>query len=237
MFYDQAAYDVRFEWGKAGVDALAPTSDSIAIVDVLSFSTSVDIATGRGALIFPCAWRDLRAAEYAAELGALLASSDRTTPGAYTLSPASLLHIPAGTKLVLPSPNGATLSLATGATPAYAACLRNAEAVAAALGRHGRSVAVIAAGERWPDGSVRPGVEDLLGAGALIARLPGTRSPEAAVAEAVYQRFRDRIAEMLRACSSGRELIERGCAEDVALAAEVGVSAGAPALVDGAYRI
>lgn len=35
----------------------------------------------------------------------------------------------------------------------------------------GRTVAVIPAGERWADGSLRPAIEDLLGAGAFIREL------------------------------------------------------------------
>lgn len=167
MFFDQHGFRVRFEWGIAGVNALAPISNSIAIVDVLSFSTAVDIAAQRGASVYPFRWHDQRAAAFASEQGARLAGSDRSAPGGFTLSPASLLQIPKGMRLVLPSPNGATLSLATGRTPTLAGCLRNAKAVADALYRYGSWVAVIAAGERWPDGSLRPAVEDLLGAGAI----------------------------------------------------------------------
>ena len=64
------------------------------------------------------------------------------------------------------------------------------------------------------------GVEDerLAGAGAVKAGLPGARSPEA---EAACEAFRGAGADLLarlRACSSGRELIERGFASDVELA-------------------
>ncbi len=94
---------------------------------------------------------------------------------------------------------------------------------------------VIPAGERWPDGSLRPGIEDLLGAGAIIHHLPGTRSPEAEAAEALFLHFKDSVDSVVRACSSGRELIERGFADDVDLAAALDVSTCTPMLVDGAY--
>jgi len=47
-----------------GLDALAP-ADVVIIVDVLSFSTCVDIAVGRGALIFPIQWDNVSAREVA----------------------------------------------------------------------------------------------------------------------------------------------------------------------------
>ena len=59
MFDDQAAYMERFEWGEAGIERLTPISDVVVVVDVLSFGTAVDVAVGRGAIIYPCRWRSL----------------------------------------------------------------------------------------------------------------------------------------------------------------------------------
>ena len=233
MYFDQSAYDVRCEWGPAGLRACLAGADVVVIVDVLSFCTCVDVAVGRGAVIFPFASRDDSAEDFARSQDALLASRQRGV--GYSLSPASLQAIPAGTRLVVPSPNGATLSLATGPTATLAGCLRNAAAVARAASGIGRRVTVIPAGERWPDGGVRFALEDWLGAGAIIAGLPGSRSPEAAAAADAFCTAENALPEMLAACSSGRELIERGHGEDVRLAAALNVSGAAPRLVAGAY--
>jgi 2-phosphosulfolactate phosphatase len=37
--YDQASFEVRFEWGLAGAKVLASVSQVLVVVDVLSFST------------------------------------------------------------------------------------------------------------------------------------------------------------------------------------------------------
>jgi 2-phosphosulfolactate phosphatase len=235
MFFDQWAFDIRCEWGEAGLRQLVAGSDAVVIVDILSFSTCVDIAAGNGASVYPYRWQDASAAAYAQSLGALLASSRQQRTSDYSLSPASLLHIPAGTRLVLPSPNGATLSLATGRLPTFAGCLRNARAVTHALQQYGTRISVVLAGERWGDGSLRPAVEDLLGAGAIIHYLPGTRAPEATVAEATFLRFQTDIAACLRQCGSGQELIGRGFARDVEVAAAFNQSDCAPILCAGAY--
>jgi 2-phosphosulfolactate phosphatase len=221
------------EWGLAGLQACLARSDAVVVVDVLSFCTSVDIAVSRGSAILPYAWRDDRAAAFAQEQGALLAG--RRDVG-FSLSPASLQALPHGSRLVLPSPNGATLSLATGVTPTFAGCLRNARAVARAAAALGKRVTVIAAGEQWRGGGLRFALEDWLGAGAVIHGLPGSRSAEAAAAEAAFLHGRDQLLDIMVACESGRELIERGFSEDVRLAAALGVSGFAPRLTDGAYR-
>jgi 2-phosphosulfolactate phosphatase len=98
-----------------------------------------------------------------------------------------------------------------------------------------RRVAVIPAGEKWADGSLRPCFEDWAGAGALLALLPGSRSPEAEMAVATFERFRDDLGDTLAACGSGRELGERGFEGDVALASEYGASTAVPMLVEGRF--
>ena len=142
----QGEFEVRCEWGLHGVKSLAPISDVVVIVDVLSFTTCVDIATANGAVVFPYRFRDDSAGDYARARNALLAGPRGAADGTYSLSPAGLLEVPAGVRLVLPSPNGSTLSLATGAAPTLAGCLRNSRAVAARAARIGRRVAVIPCG-------------------------------------------------------------------------------------------
>lgn len=44
------------EWGLSGIEALHERVAVLVIVDVLSFSTSVDIAVSRGAIVHPYAF-------------------------------------------------------------------------------------------------------------------------------------------------------------------------------------
>src|SRR5262249_45812742 len=140
------------------------------------------------------------------------------------------LDAPRGLRCVLPSPNGAQVALAAAAVAPVllAGSLRNARAVAAAAQRVGTRFNVVAAGERWPDGSLRPALEDWLGAGAILSWLSGTRSPEAAAAVALFEHHRDRLVDTLDHCGSGRELDGRGHANDKLIAAALGVSTCVP---------
>ena len=90
MTFDQSGFDVRCEWGENGVQRLAPGADVVVIVDVLSFSTCVEVANSRGAIVFPYRWKDESAAAFAASVNAELASV-RRAGGGYSLSPASLM--------------------------------------------------------------------------------------------------------------------------------------------------
>jgi 2-phosphosulfolactate phosphatase len=235
-YFDQSPFDVTCEWGPEAIEALA-APDVLVIVDVLSFTTSVEVAVARGATILPYRWRDERAARYAAERNALLASPQRWAKKELSLAPSSLASASPGLRLVLPSPNGSELAFrarARGVT-VLAGSLRNARAVARAASRRGRRIAVVCAGERWPDASLRPAVEDLLGAGAIIEHLPGTLSPEAMAARAAFRDGAERLLDRLLTCSSGRELSDRGFADDVEIAAQLDVSECVPILVDEAF--
>jgi 2-phosphosulfolactate phosphatase len=221
----------------AGVEVLREQV-GVLIVDVLSFSTAVDVAMSRGARVFPFSYGDRQAAEAAAEqAGAVLAHPRKATGGQLSLSPASLWAVTAGTRLMLPSPNGSRLSLACGNTPVLTGGLRNAAAAAQAARRiaGGGTIGVVPAGERWPDGSLRPAIEDLMGAGAIIHHLGLTCSPGAQVARDAFRSAADDLMQLIRASVSGRELIERGFSNDVNVALKVEVSACAPVLSEGAY--
>ncbi|WP_377355235.1 2-phosphosulfolactate phosphatase [Phenylobacterium terrae] len=227
------------EWGLPGIEMLRSTATVFVIVDVLSFSTAVSVATDTGAEVIPFPWGDADAArEEAARQSAIAASPKRAAGGQLSLSPASLRHVVRGTRLLLPSPNGSRLSLATGEVPTLCGCLRNYKSVAEAVQamRLDGLVAVIPAGERWADGSLRPAIEDWIGAGAIISAIEAEVSAEAAVARAVFAAAANDLASVIRTCMSGRELIERGFGEDVEIALEVGSSKRAPRLIDGAYR-
>ena len=247
--FGQGEYAVRFDWGPNG--ALTTRADLAVVVDVLSFSTTVTVAVERGMRVFPYRWQGPGAAEFAARNDAALAvgrleALRGDAVMSPTLSPAGLLHGPAYPRLVLASPNGATIAQALddGATTVTIGCLRNAQAVAlwlAPLVSSGRSVAVVAAGERWDaDDSLRPAIEDLLGAGAVLAALMTLVggdgfSPEASLAAEASTAGRERLATRLHDCASGRELAAKGFGADVDVAADLNSSSVVPVLVAGAF--
>lgn len=230
----QGEHAIGCEWGLNAVSALAPAYDVVVIVDVLSFSTSVEIATARGATVFPYRFCDESAHSHAEAIGASLAGDD---PRRYTLKPSSLVTIEPGTRLLLPSPNGSTLTLGTGEKLTLAGCLRNRTAVAQHAAAAGGRILVVPCGEQWPDGSLRPALEDLCGAGAVIDALPESlsRSPEARLAESAFRDMRPQLRKCIGGCASGREKLARDLAVDVDLAADLDVSPCVAVLSEGAY--
>lgn len=203
----------------------------------------MSVCADRGTAVYPGAWHDERAARLAEQVGAVLATGRRgaTPDHPWSLSPAALRAAPAPARLVLPSPNGSAIAAAApeGGT-VVAACLRNATPAGRWAAGQGRPVTVVPAGERWPDGSLRPALEDLLGAGAVVAALaaaaPALRlSPEAAAARATWLGTHD-PADAVRACASGRELVLGGFAADVEIALELDASDVVPVLTEGAFR-
>lgn len=243
--FAQPGAGVRFEWGPVGAAELGRACAVMVVIDVLAFSTAVDVAVGRGIRVHPFPWSS-QAPEYARRVGAEVAvgRSAVSPDHPWSLSPANLLAAPVVPDLVLPSPNGSAICAAATATgvPVIAACVRNAPAVARWLLDHGYGsasapIGVIAAGERWPDGTLRPCVEDLLGAAMVLDGLStaeGGRSVEAGVTVAALGAVPD-VAAAIRWCGSGQELVARGFAADVEVAAAVGVSTVVPTLRQDAF--
>ncbi|MBL6936374.1 MAG: 2-phosphosulfolactate phosphatase [Alphaproteobacteria bacterium] len=226
------------EWGLNGVHLLREHCAVLVIVDVLSFSTAVDVAVARGAEIVPFPLGDQDASARAAAAANALLASHRRAGEQLSLSPASLQAIAPGTRLMLPSPNGSCLSLERGTARTFAGCLRNRNAVARAAiaAANGGDIGVIPAGERWRgDGSLRPAIEDLLGAGAIMDALDLPLVPEARIARDAFRAARLTLGDTIRGCLSGRDLIEKGFLQDVELAVQLDVSVAAPILRRGAY--
>ncbi len=245
----QQAHRIRFDWGPTGATSIADGADLAVVVDVLSFTTTLCVAAERGITVLPYLWKDERASEYAAARSAVLALGrlDARTladnGGVASLSPAAMAQASGVDRVVLPSPNGSSIAFALADTGCVVvgACLRNRSAVARWLGaRPGATVAVVAAGERWPDGSLRPCAEDLWGAGSVVAALvdhaAADLSPEARLAEQAFRAVEPDLAGALRGCASGRELINAGFAEDVEVAAELDAAAVVPVLDEGEFR-
>ncbi|TCC40878.1 2-phosphosulfolactate phosphatase [Kribbella speibonae] len=238
--YAQDGFGIGFDWGPVGAGVVA--GDIVAVVDVLSFTTAVTVAADLGIDVYPYRWRDETAVAYAEQYGAKLAvGRSEAGPDDVSLSPVSIRRVTGITKLVLPSPNGSTIAKLlsdTGAT-VIAVSLRNRRAAAEWVtrqlaGRPTAKIVAIAAGERWKDGSLRPAVEDLWGAGGFLSALESDDlSPEARAAVAAYDAVADELPKLLHECAGGRELTQYGYPEDVAIAAEVDQSRSVPVLRDG----
>jgi 2-phosphosulfolactate phosphatase len=225
---------VRFEWGLDGAKRLSPFADVTIVVDVLSFSTCVDVGVSRGALVLPYFFKDERARDYANSNNARLASSNRSKTE-LCLSPSSLSKLSQGDRVVLPSPNGSTISFAIEGSKVLCGSLRNAKSVAAAAAELGKNILVIAAGELWDGKNLRPSLEDIIGAGAILSYLNGSKSVEAQGAIVTFDAFADDLPDAIRSASSGKELIERGYPEDCDLATQLNISNTVPILIERAF--
>jgi 2-phosphosulfolactate phosphatase len=230
--FTQQSYRCKLEWGRRGTREAVARGDILVVVDTLSFSSAVVTAVQQGGLIYPCAASE-DAAALAHRVGGELAVARRDVPakGRFSLSPLTFLDMEPDTRVVLASPNGATCSRYARETPyLFVGALLNAEAVATAvahiLAATDLSVTVVACGERWQtpseDGELRVALEDYLGAGAILAYLEAAwQSPEARVCAGAFVQARPDLSALLWECGSGRELREKGYAEDVRHAAQL----------------
>ena len=78
----------RLAWGAAGAADAAARGDIVVVVDVLSFSTSVSVATSRRAIVYPIPEADVDVEkDVPAEATWAVARGDVPERGRYSLSP------------------------------------------------------------------------------------------------------------------------------------------------------
>lgn len=198
----QSDYQVRLEWGTAGLARLAP-AHVVIVVQTLGLSAHAISAVDAGASLEVAGDDDAAAvlARAAADTGA---------------------HVIAGG-------------------------LRNAAAVAAHVlavqrARAERtSIALVAAGhlDDGDSATLRFAVEDLLGAGAVIAALGDLgidhASPDAAVAGEGFRALAGAVRHLLTASGTGRALAADGGRDAVLAAAARDAASVVPVLRDGAF--
>lgn len=224
--FDQSPYNCRVEWGRRGAREAAERSDIIIIVDVLSFSSTVVSALNYGAEIYPYP-PNLDGNDYAQKISAeyILGRAEAAKAGKPTLSPVSFNEEHTNKKYVLTSLNGAFCTWIASKVPALLiGSLLNASSVAAVANQlilqMNASVTVIPCGELWSNGkgdedTLRPAIEDYLGAGAILSYLEGEKSPEAEVCIGAFHQTKLKLEALIWDCGSGRELRERGFGADV----------------------
>jgi len=236
----QLPYRCRFDWGHDGARRAAARGDILVVVDILRFSTAAVTAVAQGAVIYPCApGDDLEAIAQRVGAHVACASPARGTAPRYSLSPGSYDGVQPGTRIVLPSPNGATCSRYGRVAPyLFVGALVNARAVgevlSALLAQPAGAVTVLACGERaaevGEDGALRVAIEDYLGAGAILSCLTLPKSPEARVCEHAFLGARDHLGDLLRDSISGRELRAKGWSADVERAARLNLYPTVPVM-------
>jgi 2-phosphosulfolactate phosphatase len=245
--FDQSPFECRVEWGRRGAREAAERGDIVIVVDVLSFSSTVVSALNVGAVIYPYP-PDLDGKSYAESVGAeyILGRAEAARDGKPTLSPVTFNNDHRNNRYVLSSLNGAYCTWIASKVPALLiGSLLNASAVASAASKikqvSGAAITVVPSGEMWNDvreneDRLRPSIEDYLGAGAILSKLEGEKSPEAQVCIAAFNGMKDKIPELIWDCGSGRELRERGYEADVLHCGRVDVTEAVPILVGGHFK-
>jgi 2-phosphosulfolactate phosphatase len=164
----------------------------------------------------------------------------------HTLSPLTFSTADKGARFVLCSINGAACTWIASKVPALLiGSFLNATAVADIANglrkeKHA-NITVIPCGEKWSDvkdneNSLRPGLEDYLGAGMILSKLTGSKSPEAQVCIGAYEYSSTNIKELINDCGSGRELRERGYELDVEYCSQIDKSKAVPVLSDNYFK-
>lgn len=218
----QEKYQVRFDWGLAGFQALAAQADVVIVADALAAVPEAEAVAAPEAEAVAAPKADAEAAPAAEAVAAPVAA-----PEADAEADADDQH-------------GDSTKLA--AHRVIAASLNNRTAVAEwVLARQAEkgarfSIVVIAVGERRPDGTSRFAVEDFLAAGAVIDALSSLGidhcSPEAAAASAAFVGLRQALRHLVGASETGLALAARGRQSEVRAASRLDDSSEVTAFED-----
>jgi 2-phosphosulfolactate phosphatase len=241
MYFNQNPYECKMEWGRRGAREAAERGDIVMIVDVLSFSSTVVSALDKGAIIYPYP-PNLDGKLYAESIGAefILGRAEAARLDKPTLSPVSFNQEHNSKKYVLTSLNGSFCTWIASKVPALLiGSLLNASSVAYAANQIQKqtkaNITVIPCGEQWEDNKIhedtlRPAMEDYLGAGAILSYLAGKKSPEAELCTTAFLHAKHIIDEFIWDCGSGRELREKGFESDVTHCSRLNVYQTVPVL-------
>lgn len=241
---------VHIEWSPVGARLAAERGDVVVVVDVLSFSTTLSIATDRDFTCLVYSGAEISEFGGPAEAGRILnarplSKRRQVLPGQISLSPHSLLSAEPGQRVLFTSLNGAAAAAAAASAPALlVGGLRNATATAAEItrllrGGTARRVTIVACGEQWSSVQagtavgLRPSLEDWSGAGLIASHLAAAGFELSAEALGASRSWAG--PEALAACVSARELVEAGFSDDVNLALEVDVSPTAVMRIEGEH--
>ncbi|MEH7495624.1 2-phosphosulfolactate phosphatase [Neobacillus niacini] len=239
--FSQSPYACRMEWGRRGAREAAERGDIIIIVDILSFSSTVVSALYFNAVIYPYP-PYVDGKEYAKKVNAeyILGRAEAAKAGNPTLSPVTFTEEHSNKKYVLSSLNGAFCTwIGSKAKALFVGSLLNAAAVASAANRlrlkTKANITVILCGEQWSSGreeedTLRPAMEDYIGAGAILSYLEGEKSPEAEVCMGAFLQAKPKLDALIWDSGSGRELRERGFAADVEHCSRLNVYQSVPIL-------
>jgi len=205
--FDQSRYQVRFEWGVAGLERLAP-SEVVVVVDVLRFSTTVVDRVSAGQTVA------LDADAHAASLnGATVAARAAALGATVLLGCLRNARATAEAALAEQVRRGERTSIAVVAAGELTSRDPGAPVRFSVEDQLGAGAVIDALGTLGVDHT----------------------SPEAAATCESFRGLRGAVRHLLTASGSGQELLERGARDEVLRAAQVDVDTAVPVLRDGAF--
>lgn len=205
--FDQHRYQVRHEWGAAGLERLAP-ADVVVVVDVLRFSTTVVDRVANGETVA------LDGAAHAVSLNGAAVAQLAAETGALVML-GCLRNASAVARAILAEQERR-------GTRTSAAIIAAGEV----SGREPGAPLRFAVEDQLGAGAI----VDALGALGI-----DHTSPEAAAAGEAFRGLRGAVRHLLTASGSGQELIELGRRDEVLNAAAVDAAGVVPMLRDGVF--